>query len=92
MAFMISNFEVADYDAFKQLFDSDPLGRKQVAQGHRIFRSVENPNELIVGLEFASAEEASSFRNKLLGSEVVENMTMKSGPTVVELADEATYQ
>ncbi len=33
MAFLVGVFD-GDFDAFKQQFDSDPLGRRQVAQGH----------------------------------------------------------
>jgi hypothetical protein len=91
MALLLSNFELEDYDRFKELFDSDPIGRTQAAKGHRIFRSVDNPNEVFVGVEFASVDDAKSFRDKLRAEGILENMTVKSGPTVVEVADEATY-
>jgi hypothetical protein len=55
MAFIMSRFDVGDYHAWKQMFDSDPGGRKQSAKGHRIFRSVANPNEVFVATEFSSA-------------------------------------
>jgi hypothetical protein len=32
MAFIVGVFE-GDFDAWKQRFDSDPLGRRQVAKG-----------------------------------------------------------
>jgi hypothetical protein len=41
MALMLMGFEVDNYDEWKQLFDSDPGGRKAVAKGHRLSRSVE---------------------------------------------------
>src|SRR5688500_582812 len=56
MAFIISSFEVDDYDAWKQTFDSDPGGRRQGGKGHRIFRGVANPNEVFITTEFSSAE------------------------------------
>jgi hypothetical protein len=80
-----------DFDAFKQQFDSDPLGRTQVAKGHTMMRGVDNPNEIFVRIEFASAEEAKAFREKVLSSTVLQNVTVKVPPTVVELADQATY-
>jgi hypothetical protein len=43
MAFLTGVFE-GDFDAFKQRFDSDPLGRGQVATGHTMLRGVDNPN------------------------------------------------
>ncbi len=45
MAFLVGVFE-GDFDAFKQQFDSDPLGRKQAAKGHTMLRGVDNPNEI----------------------------------------------
>ena len=41
MAFLMSRFEVADYAEWKQMFDSDPAGRKQSAKGHRLFQNVD---------------------------------------------------
>ena len=91
MALMLGSFDVADYDAWKEMFDSDPLGRKQAAMGHTIFRDVENPNHIFVGLEFATEADAKVFRDRLLGSEVMDRMTPIQAPTVVDTADEAKY-
>jgi hypothetical protein len=91
MAFLLSAFDTSDYDAWKKMFDSDPIGRKQAARGHALSRSVENPNLVFVRTEFASVDEAKSFRERLLASQVMDNVTVKLEPTVVEIADEATY-
>jgi hypothetical protein len=90
MAFIVGVME-GDFDAFKQQFDQDPLGRKQVAKGHTLLRGVDNPNEVFVRIEFATAEEARSFAEKVRNSNVLQNMTVKVPPTPVELADRATY-
>jgi hypothetical protein len=90
MAFLVGVFE-GDFDAFKQRFDSDPLGREQAAKGHTILRGVDNPNEIFVRIEFASAEEAKSFGEKVRGSNVLQNVTVKVPPTATEMADQATY-
>ena len=90
MTFLVGVFE-GDFDAFKAQFDSDPLGRKQVAQGHTMLRSVENPNEFFVRVEFDSAESAKAFRDKVRASTVLENVTVKVPPTVTELVDKADY-
>jgi hypothetical protein len=73
------------------MFDSDPAGRKQSARGHMLSRSVDNPNLVFVRTEFASVDEAKSFRERLLASGALDNVTVKMEPTVVEIADEATY-
>lgn len=90
MAFLVGVFE-GDFDAFKKQFDSDPLGRKQAAKGHTMLRGVDNPNEIFLRVEFGSAKEAKSFQDKVRGSKVLENVTVKVPPTVAEMADQATY-
>jgi hypothetical protein len=91
MAFMLMQFEVEDFDAWKQTFDSDPVGRKQVAKGHQIFRGVDNPSQVFVATEYDSAEDAKALRDRLVASGVLDNFTVKTEPTVAELADSARY-
>jgi hypothetical protein len=91
MAFILGVFDTGDFDTWKKMFDSDPAGRKQSGKGHRVFRSVENPNRAFVSVEFASADEAKSFRERLLASGALANVTIETEPTVVELVDEARY-
>jgi hypothetical protein len=90
MAFIVGVFE-GDFDAWKQRFDSDPLGRRQVAKGHMIFRSVDNPNQFFVRIEFDSAEDARSFAERVRGSDVLANLSPIVPPTVIELADQTSY-
>src|SRR4029077_12274313 len=75
MAFIVGVME-GDFDAFKRPFDEDPLGRKQVAKGHTLLRGVDNPNEVFVRIEFATADEARSFAEKVRHSTVLQNMTV----------------
>lgn len=92
MAFLLAHFEIDDYDAWKrERFDADPAGRKESAKGHQIFRGVDDPNKVFVGVEFASAEEATSFRERLLASGALDAITVVTPPTVVEVADRAEY-
>lgn len=90
MAFLVGVFE-GDFDAFKEQFDSDPLGRKQVAKGHTMLRGVDNPNQIFLRVEFDSAADAESFQDKVRGSNVLQNMTVKVPPTVTEMVDQASY-
>jgi hypothetical protein len=91
MAFVLAHFEIDDYDAWKQRFDADPAGRKESAKGHQLFRGVDDPNKIFVGVEFDSAEEATSFRERLLASGALDAITVVTPPTVVEVADRAEY-
>jgi hypothetical protein len=91
MAFILGRFDVGDYETWKQMFDSDPAGRRDAAIGHRIFRSTENRSEVFVAVEFPSVEEARSFRERLLASGALDNVTVKTEPTVVDEAEAVTY-
>jgi hypothetical protein len=91
MAFMFGHFEVGDYDAWKQGFDSDPAGRRETGKGHRVYRSVDNPSEVFVAVEFASADDAAAFREKLLASGALDRVTVKTEPTAVEEQEAVTY-
>jgi hypothetical protein len=89
-AFIVGVFE-GDVDAWKERFLSDPLGRKQVAKGHTLLRSVENPNEVFVRVEFDDIDGAKAFAAKIRDSNVLEGLTIKVPPTPAELLDKAEY-
>jgi len=89
-AYMLAHFD-ADWDEWKPAFDSDPAGRAQVAKGYIISRGVDNPNDIFVRVEFASVDDAKSFAERLIGSGVLSRFTVKTPPTVVEVADSGTY-
>jgi heme-degrading monooxygenase HmoA len=90
MAFMVGNFVVQDYATFKELFDSDPAGRKETAKGYILLRSVDDPNEVFVRVEFDSADKAKAFREKLRASGALANVNVKT-LAVTEKVDEGTY-
>ncbi len=55
-----------DFDAWKEAFDGDPVGREAGGvRRYTIFRSSEDPNRAIVHLEFDSHDEAEAFGEKL---------------------------
>jgi hypothetical protein len=91
MALLLTRIRVDDYDAWKPRFDSDPAGAREAAKGHRISRSVENPNEVFVQVEFASSEEAKAARERLLSSGVLDQVMVESEPTVTEVAESVAY-
>ena len=91
MAYLLGRFKTDDFDAWKEQFDADPLGRRQAARGHRVLRNAEDPNEFFVQTEFASADEARSFRDKLMGSDAFASMNAVLPPAVAEEVDAQTY-
>ncbi len=59
-------YELEDYDAWRAMFDRDPLDRG--ASGvisHRICRDADNDALVLVDLEFGTLAEAVAFRERL---------------------------
>lgn len=91
MAFMVLHLETDDFDAWKPFFDADPVERRQTAKGHVMLRGVDNPGEVFIRVEFASVDDAKSFRERLLASGALDRATVKTPPTVVDLVENITY-
>jgi hypothetical protein len=91
MALMLTRIEVDDYESWKGVFDEDESGVRESAEGYRIARSVENPNELFIQVEFPSEEEAKSARERLRASGVLTRFPGRTGPTIVEVAEKVSY-
>ena len=54
---------VRDFDSWKAAFDSDPAGREQGGvTSYRIVQPIDDPNYVIVDLEFDNSVEADAFR------------------------------
>jgi len=53
---------VGDFAAWKQAFDSDPVGReKSGVRRYRVLRSVDDPNYVMIDLEFDTPEQARAL-------------------------------
>jgi len=87
MTYILTRIDVGDYDAWKPMFDQDVPRARESANGWRIFRNVDNPNEVFIQVEFDSAEDAATGRERLLASGVLDRFSDKTGPTIVEEAE-----
>jgi hypothetical protein len=88
---MLTRIKISDFDEWKAMFDSDPPNAREHATGWRVLRGVEDPNEVIVQVEFPSAELALDASRRLLDSGVLERVReVVSAPTLVEQADAVT--
>jgi hypothetical protein len=57
---------VADYDAWKAAFDSDPIGRERSGvKRYRIMRAKDDPSQVMIDLEFDSLGEAEAVKEAL---------------------------
>lgn len=59
---------IGDYDVWKRAFDSDPVQREQSGvRRYRVFRPADDPNYIMLDLEFETSDEAQTFRAALEG-------------------------
>ncbi len=91
MPTMLTRIKISDFEEWKAMFDSDPPRAREHATGWRVLRGVEDPNEVIVQVEFPSAELALDARRRLLDSGVLERVReVVSPPILVAEADAVT--
>jgi hypothetical protein len=57
--------EVPDFADWKQVFDTDPVGRNaHGATRHWIYQNPNDPNHFMLSIEFRSVDEANGFLNE----------------------------
>jgi hypothetical protein len=83
-AFVITRIGVGDYEAWRPMFDQDRPRAREKASVRRVFRGVDDPGQVFVFLEFASLEDATEARGRLLASGVLDRFEDVHGPNVVE--------
>ena len=90
MAFIITRINVGDYDTWKPMFDQDQPGARAASKGWQVLRNIDDPNEVFIQVEFETVEDAEAGREKLLASGVLDRFEDKTGPKVVEVAEEVS--
>lgn len=62
MSVLVIQHPVRDFQAWKRAFDDDPAGRaRNGVTRHAVYRPQDDPNYVIVSLEFPSREHAQKF-------------------------------
>ena len=82
-AFIITRIQTDDYDRWRPMFDQDQPRAREKAKTQRVLRSVDDPNEVFIYLEFSSLEDANEARERLLSSGVLDRFDDKHGPNVL---------
>ena len=85
---------VPDFNGWKKTFDSDPLNRKQSGvRSYRIFRTVGNPNNIIIELEFDNLQEAEKMNESLkqLWPRVEGKVIMSPTSRIIETIESIEY-
>jgi hypothetical protein len=85
-AFIITRIQTGNYDAWRPMFDQDRPQAREKATEQRVLRSVDDPNEVFIYLEFASVGDAEEARRRLLDSGVLDRFEDKHGPNVLREA------
>lgn len=91
MPFMLTRVEVQDFDQWKPRFDAARETIRAEAKSHRIMRSVEDPHEVFIQVEFETADAADAARRLLLDGGQPEGVTIKNGPTITEPVEQVDY-
>jgi heme-degrading monooxygenase HmoA len=66
MAYVLIEHLVGDYETFKQVYLDDEARRKRCgSKGGKVFRVSEDPNDIIIVLEWDSAERAHDWAKSL---------------------------
>ncbi len=82
-ASIITRIQTRDYDRWRPAFDEDRPRAREKAQVQRVLRSVDDPNEVFIYLEFASVEDANEARERLVASGVLDRFEDTHGPNVL---------
>ena len=90
---MIAQIHVRDYEAFKSAFDGLlPVRKDYGATSHRLHRSVDDPNKIVVVSEWATADQARAFAQSTSLKEAQERGGIDSFDSLVcEEVEAVTY-
>ena len=86
--------QVPDFDGWKKAFDSDPLDRKQSGvRSYRVFTTINNPNYVIIELEFDNLPEAEKMLENLkkLWPQVEGKVMMSPQARIIETIESIEY-
>jgi len=86
---------VPSYEEWKTAFDNDPLGReKSGVKSHRVLRALDNPNFVLIDLEFEAAGQAQAMHealNQLWSRAQGEGLIGGPQARIVELVESRGY-
>lgn len=82
-AWIITRIQTGNYDRWRPQYDQDRPRTREKARVERVLRSVDDPNEVFVYLEFGNLEDAQEARDRLVSSGVLDRFADKHGPNVL---------
>jgi heme-degrading monooxygenase HmoA len=91
MAILMIEYQVPDFVGWKQIFDKDPIGRApRGVTRHWIYQASDDPDHVVVSMEFASADDASRFLDEPAFQQVWDRSGARQAWVLVE-AEAVTY-
>jgi len=81
--FILTRIRTEGYDRWRALYDQDVPRARERAVSQRVFRLLDDPDHVVVFLEFATEEDARESRRRLVGSDVLDRYADVHGPNVV---------
>jgi len=94
MVILVVHHRVADFDAWKQVFDEhEPVRRGHGETEHRIYRDLNDPNRVVAHNDFPSREAAQAFLDDPSLREVMARAGVEGEPGIsfIELAERKKY-
>ena len=85
---------VPNFEGWKQAFDSDPVGReKSGVRRYQILRPVDDPNFVMIDLEFDTAKQAEALlaAMRVVWGRVEGKIMMNPKSRIVEVSETRTY-
>jgi hypothetical protein len=85
---------VANFDGWKKAFDSDPVGReKSGVRRYQVLRPMDNPNYVMIDLEFDSASQAEALlaAMRVVWGRVEGTIMMNPQAKIVEAVETKAY-
>ena len=85
---------VPDFDAWREAFDSDPVGREQGGvRSYRVLRPIDDRKYVMIDLEFDGVSEAETFLERLreLWARVEGRIMESPQARIVETVESKSY-
>ena len=84
MPYTMARATVEDYATFREVFDGAEEMRKSAgALSSKVFQSVDDPNEVIIEIEFSTADAAKAFQGSQELRETQQRAGLKEPPRML---------
>ena len=83
MAHMFGRISVGSYDAFRSVFDGhEDMRRMAGVTGKSVYRSLDDPNEITIRLDFSDSDAAKAFASSEKLKAAMKEAGVRSAPTI----------